>query len=492
MPDRDFVEPDAPLSAELRGLLGLALELTEARSGAIEIPSTDDLPARLISLGPWPPEHADHLVSAPINVADAVIGTLSVVLEGAGPGVAGTAERMLAALAATAGSAIRNSRIFEESTSAERWVVASAEIAGRILSSDLAMPTSVSSEIRDVVEAASRAALADVAAFIPDGGLGFTAITGEAASALLSLDVAPAISAAAGDGSRLRAIESTIHAGTGPLGSVIILTLGGASAPRGALLLARLRDRRGFSELDRRQAARFGRDLSVAFELSRARSDQQKLDLVDDRYRIARDLHDHVIQNLFGVGLALQRIHSGLPDGDATRRLSQQIDEVDATIRQIRRTIFELTSPTAPTDIREAVGDLARSSLGGSALGLEFRFDGPDVDLAPSLVADVLAVVREGLSNVLRHAEATRVTVTVAVSPQRISIVISDNGVGGSHERTGRGLTNLDERASARGGSFALSAGSPRGTRLEWTAPVEVEAHDVTAPEVAARQGSGR
>ncbi|CAN5160480.1 GAF domain-containing sensor histidine kinase [soil metagenome] len=489
MPDRDPVEPEAPLSVELRELVGLALDLAGARAGAIEIAAADDLPARVIAVGVWPPQQTDRLVSAPINSGAETIGTLSVV---AGAEPAGTEERMIAALAATAGSAIRNSRILDASTSAERWVVASAEIAGRILSSHLAMPASASSEIRDVVEAASRAALADVAAFIPDGGLGFTAITGEAASALLSLDVAPAISAAAGDGSRLHDIESAIHTGTGPLGSVIILTLGGTSAPRGALLLARLRDRQGFSELDRRQAARFGRDLAVAFELSRARSDQQKLDLVDDRYRIARDLHDHVIQNLFGVGLALQRIHSGLPDGDATRRLSQQIDEVDATIRQIRRTIFELTSSSSPTDIREAVGDLARSSLGGSALGLEFRFDGPDVELAQPLVADVLAVVREGLSNVLRHAEATRVTVTVAVSPQRISIVISDNGVGGSHERTGRGLTNLDERARARGGSFALSAGSPRGTRLEWTAPIKVDVLDASARDLATRHGAAR
>lgn len=415
--------PDHDVAARLAEFVRLAVELSGARSGTLELDSGEDADVTLID---WP---------------------------------------------ATAG-AIRNTRSSEASAAAERWVLASVDIVNRILSSDLASVGSTASDIRDVVEAASRAARADVAAYVPDGGLGFTAITGEAASALLTLDVAPAISAAAGDGAKLHEVEAAIQGGTSLLGSTIILSWTGTSA-RGALLLGRLRERRGFSELDRRQAARFASDISVAFELSRARADQQKLDLVDDRYRIARDLHDHVIQNLFGVGLALQRIHSALPDGDATRRLSQQIDEVDATIRQIRRTIFELTTATSPTDIREAVGELARSALAGSTLGLEFRFDGPDVELATALVADVLAVVREGLSNVLRHAEATRVTVSVAVSPQRIAIVISDNGVGGSLERTGRGLANLDERASARGGSFALSAGSPRGTRLEWTAPID-------------------
>lgn len=461
------------LAGELREIVQLGVELLVARGGSLEIQSTDGSPPRLFCVGEWPPGDDDAVLPAAVGVDDVVFGTLAVARRPHSEPFTGTDERMLAALAAATGKVIRNARLFDESLRAERWVVASAQISQQILSSDLAIVAVASADIRHVVEAASRAAEADVAAFIPDGGLDFTAITGAAAPALISLGVAPSLSAALGDEARLRSIETTIVDAKSSLGSVIILSWASTAAPHGALLLARRRDREGFSESDRSFAARFASEISVAFELSRARSDQQKLDLVDDRYRIARDLHDHVIQNLFGVGLALQRIHSGLPDGEATRRLSTQIDEVDATIRQIRRTIFELTSSSSPADVREAIGELARNSLAGSSLGLDFRFDGPDIELAPSLVADVLAVVREGLSNVLRHAEATEVAVMVVVSTARLSIVITDNGVGGLHERTGRGLTNLDERASARGGTFALSAGSARGTRLEWTAPLE-------------------
>ena len=204
--------------------------------------------------------------------------------------------------------------------------------------------------------------------------------------------------------------------------------------------------------------------------------DRQRLALVDDRYRIARDLHDHVIQNLFAVGLSLQRVLATLPEGEAAERLSDQIDAIDATIRQIRTTIFELTTAAVTRDARSAVTDLAHSAVDGTGIALHLDL-GDAVELLGELTPDVLAVVREALSNVVRHAAAQSATVAIRERGHDLAVVVTDDGASGSLEPTGRGLRNLESRAVARGGSFTIvsgvgTSGGRRGTRLEWSVPL--------------------
>jgi signal transduction histidine kinase len=208
-------------------------------------------------------------------------------------------------------------------------------------------------------------------------------------------------------------------------------------------------------------------------ELARA---HQQLALVDDRERIARDLHDTVIQRLFAVGLSLQASLAGGSGPRTTERVEAAIDEIDATIRDIRTSIFSLHARRMPTaGLRDDVLAIAREA--GRALGFEPHvvFDGA-VDAATSTVVreHVVPALREALSNVVQHAAATHVRVSLVVEGDEIVLQVTDDGVGvskGAHG--GRGLGNMIERAEELGGRCDLRRADPVGTLLEWRVPAD-------------------
>ncbi|HEX7835793.1 MAG TPA: histidine kinase, partial [Pseudolysinimonas sp.] len=194
----------------------------------------------------------------------------------------------------------------------------------------------------------------------------------------------------------------------------------------------------------------------------------------DERSRIARDLHDHVIQRLFGTGLALQSLAASDPDhaGD----LLAQVDAIDAAISEIRTAVFTL-SQRRSTDIgslRHRVLDTATEVAAGLASPPRLTFAGPvDVLIRGDLADDVVAVVRESLSNVVRHASATTVGVDVSIDGETVSVTVDDDGVGvPDAPQRASGTVNLDERAVKRGGSFTLTRRTQGGTRARWTAGI--------------------
>jgi signal transduction histidine kinase len=200
-----------------------------------------------------------------------------------------------------------------------------------------------------------------------------------------------------------------------------------------------------------------------------------------DRERIARDLHDHVLQRLFAAGLATQRVARGLTEGDSSASLERVVVMLDDTIREIRATVFDLAGPLGPE--RGSVSDRLASVASGLAgvLGFEptIHFHGPVDDVPEGFVSDLVAVVREGLINTARHAGADYADVKVVATDGSVLVRLRDDGVGVGEVVRTSGLTNLRVRAERRGGSLRVLPGSSAepahrkvGTCLLWSAPL--------------------
>jgi signal transduction histidine kinase len=231
-----------------------------------------------------------------------------------------------------------------------------------------------------------------------------------------------------------------------------------------------------FTDVDEELVVGLAAAAGVAIENARLISRVGELALVEDRERIARDLHDTVIQRLFATGMLLQ---STLPlvNADpqaATGRIGEAVDDLDTTIKEIRSAIFSLEQSRADQDgLRSRVLAVAREATG--PLGFEPRvvFDGPvDSTVRTTVGSELLATLREALSNVARHAGASRVDVMVDVG-EEVCLRVVDDGVGPPAVETssGHGLANMAARAERLGGSFVLRPGPPRGAVLEWRVP---------------------
>ena len=209
-------------------------------------------------------------------------------------------------------------------------------------------------------------------------------------------------------------------------------------------------------------------------ELRRA---HEELTIVDDRERIARDLHDTVIQRLFAVGLSLQGAITRAASDPAVERIQLAIDEIDLTIRDIRSSIFALhTRRDMGESTRQALTVIVREAT--RVLGFEpvLRIDGPiDSVVSEELRAHLLATLREALSNVTKHAQASRADVEIFVDGSDVCLVVRDNGVGTANAGTGNGLSNIRERAVAFGGDCVITSPSEGGTQVEWRVSVAVE-----------------
>jgi signal transduction histidine kinase len=234
-----------------------------------------------------------------------------------------------------------------------------------------------------------------------------------------------------------------------------------------------------FTDVDEELVVGLAAAAGVAIENARLHSRIQDLALLEDRERIARDLHDSVIQRLFAIGLSLQGAAGLIRTDPATAagRVEGAVDDLDLTVKQIRSAIFGLDplTPGGGSGVRSQVLELVRES--GAALGFEptVLFDGPvDSSTTDGLAADLLATLREALSNVARHARAGRVDVTVAVEATGVLLRVADDGVGppARDRRRGHGLDNMAARATRRGGSFDIGPATPKGTVVEWRVPV--------------------
>ena len=243
----------------------------------------------------------------------------------------------------------------------------------------------------------------------------------------------------------------------------------------GAMAFIRANDAEPFGVADRLFAETLAAQVAIALEFDRARIDRELVMLSGDRERIARDLHDLVVQRIFGAGISLQSALSRIDQGFVSERVNSAIDQLDETIREIRNTIFSLNNPIIGNEeLRAQILDV--SSRAAESLGFEpsvvFELD-PQVTIDESVCQHAIAVVREGLSNIARHAHAHSVDITFAALRSQLTIVIIDDGVGLKDVSRSSGLQNLSNRATSMGGRFSVVGQSTGGTRLEWIVPIE-------------------
>lgn len=244
----------------------------------------------------------------------------------------------------------------------------------------------------------------------------------------------------------------------------------------GVLVVGRGSEDEPFEPTEAQALEVFASAASIVLSLGRAREELDVLRLVSEHERIARDLHDTVIQRLFAVGMSLQGLHR-LAAGVVADRIDEAVDAIDQVIREIRQTIFELNNPSdradAPSDIRRRLTDLVSGSAEqlGFQPRLAFRGD-VERSMSTEVAAHVLAAAQEGLSNVARHANARAVDVVLSADGGMVTLTVADDGRGlPDGPSAGQGLTNLRSRAEQLGGEFRTSGRRPKGTLLEWKVP---------------------
>ncbi|PZM94585.1 MAG: ATPase [Actinobacteria bacterium] len=452
-----------------RGILGLLLE--------------DPRPLRLPDLTKhpkaygFPPNHPPmrSFLGVPILIRDRVFGNLYLAEKRGGGEFTEDDEEIVVALAAAAGVAIDNAQLYEVTQRRERWMAASLEITKALLG-EVRRTDALSLVARHAREVAD-AELVLVLLYDEEAGH-FVVDVVQAAAGQLAPPVGTTVIAAettfaASVTSRQQmVIDNLATAAPWPVpmpdSPAIVSPLAAGDTLHGVLVVAGTE--RGDDEA--RLLAAFAGQAALAMERVRAQEERALLAVLEDRERIARDLHDVVIQRLFATGLNLQSTVPLIGRADVGQRINEAVDELDSTIRDIRRTIFELRTPMSAalrTEIRDAV-DSAAASLGFRPT---LELFGPIDSAVPDEIRpDMLAVLREALSNVVRHARASQLTVTVRADDGHLTLTVADNGVGTNPEAARGGLINMRERAAAHGGEFAILPGEPSGTVLRWRVPL--------------------
>ena len=273
------------------------------------------------------------------------------------------------------------------------------------------------------------------------------------------------------DGARPDALAITDGEAVGP---ALFVALHGASSVWAVLAVMRRPGSRHFTVAEVGIADDLAGRVSLAIELARAREGRQRALLVEDRSRIARDLHDLVIQQLFGTGLELQSLAATSSDPDAPARLEAAVVTLDEAISQIRTIIFAITPREGTaTTLRHRILDVAAECSKGLPRPVSVSFGGPvDLVVTAPLADDVVAVARELLTNSVRHASAAQVRLGVAVDDEIVRVEVDDDGRGIPEDGRRSGLANLAERAALRGGELSVTS-SPGATAVRWSVPVE-------------------
>jgi len=453
-----------------RGVLGLLIK--------------DPRPVRLPDIGQHEQSYgfpANHPVmrsflGVPVRVRDQVFGNLYLTEKRGADEFTESDEQIVVALAAAAGVAIDNARLYTAAGLRQRWLEATAEITNLLVGEvqQTAALQLVASRARDVADAE----LASVLLYDEDGDQ----VTVEVVATVAgdgephpprgtAVAVADTALADALTGGRPVIVEDLGKVPGWPTstGSAVLVPLAASGVVLGLLAVAHGRGGPTFDDSDVRLLTTFAGQAALALERARAQEEREMFVVLEDRERIARDLHDVVIQRLFATGLQLQSALRLVVKPEVADRIGAAVDDLDTTIRDIRSAIFELRTPAAATlraDIRATV-DAAAASLG---LRPELILDGPiDSAVPDDIRPDLLAALRESLSNVVKHARANTVQVRITASGDSLRLTVADDGVGAGEYDERSGLANLRDRATRHGGEFRVEPVQPSGTLVEWS-----------------------
>jgi signal transduction histidine kinase len=428
----------------------------------------------------------DTFLGTPIRIRDKVFGNLYLTEKQSPGGFTKQDEELVVALAAAAGVVIENARLYEVSAQRQQWLEAAAAITAALLGPverDRALQL-VADRARDVAGADRTAVLlrhsgdrlmVEVVSGLPDDDAVGTAVpTDETLPGGVLGTGRPRVVEDLADGSQISPGSAALPVGWPAEGALVLLPLPSPRGADGVLLMgwapANAHRLRG---IDLQMPAAFAEQAALALQVASMQEDQARLAVFEDRDRIGRDLHDLVIQRLFAVGLGLESA-ARLPDPEAVAaRISTAVDEIDETIRDIRRTIFEISSshrsgPQLRRQVNDVVGDAT------AALGLEpnVRLRGPvDSAVSPQTREHLLATLREALSNAAKHAGAHSVEIDLRVEDD-VVLTVRDDGRGFAPGGRESGLRNIRHRAETLGGTSVLRSEPGRGTELTWTVPL--------------------
>ena len=465
---------------EGRGLLGALIK--DPRPMRIS-----DLGSHELSSG-FPAGHPPmtSFLGVPIRIRDEVYGNLYLTEKGNGGQFDEEDETLLIALAAAAGVAIENARLYDEARRQQRWLTASAEMSRALLSSadvsealELVTVRSLEMSGADLVVLALPTADRRALHVVYAAGEGADEARG------LMLPVRDSASGLVLDSGELLAIDDFQHDSRVAqvarahmnLGPAVFVPLGTPGNVHGVLTAGRHPGSMPLAPAATDMLVTFASQAGIALELAEHRRQAELVAVFEDRDRIARDLHDLVIQRLYATGMSLQGAISLIGSPDVSIRVSTAVDALDETIKEIRSSIFALQSrnEVKQLSLRVRVLQLAdeMTSLLGFPPGLQL--DGRLDEDVPDAVGDqLLHALREALSNAARHASASRVDVRVRAA-EDLSLTVRDDGSGFRPGSRRSGLCNLERRATRLGGSFQIGPAEAGGTELVWRVPLDTD-----------------
>jgi two-component system, NarL family, sensor histidine kinase DevS len=522
---------DLELESVLRRIVEAAVQLVDARYGALGVIGEDGRLAEFIPVGldeaeiagihHWPegkgllgelitrpeplrtPEIATHpqssgfpdghppmltFLGAPVRIRDTVYGNLYLTDKRSGKPFDEDDEALVVALAAAAGAAVDKARLYADARRQQRWLQATAEVTRHLLSEAptaeiltlvtdltlelagadlavLALPASVGGDL--IIEYASGATARESIGLVLPAGASVSGLVMASGKPLSSDDFSTDPRAAAAARENLR------------LGPAVIFPLGPPGSVRGVLTVGRRPGSKPMSADAIEMITTFAAQAGIGLELADHRRDAEQVAVFADRDRIARQLHDLVIQRLFATGMSLQATTGMMAEGPALARVGQAVDALDETIKDIRSSIFMLqahAAPEVPASFRAQIMSVTEEMTPALGFPPSLRLDGSlDTKVAEHIGKDMLIALREALSNAAKHAQASRVDVTVSAGSE-LALSVQDDGSGISPGGRRSGLANLKHRAEALGGELRLDRPDGGGTRLEWRVPLPAPA----------------
>jgi signal transduction histidine kinase len=463
--------------------------------GLLGLLTRDPRPLRLADIGDhpgsagFPQGHPPmgSFLGVPVGVRGEIFGNLYLTEKRGGGPFTDDDEAVVAALAAAAGVAIENARLYDSSRRQQAWLRASGEVTTRLLSGT--DPAEVLAALTAQALELSGSDVAVVALPGADGtrlviehaeGAGAEAARGLVLPAGHSLsgqvlDTGQPLSI--GDFAADDRVAQQVRAALGHIGPALLFPLGGAGNVRGVFTIGRTRRSLPYSPGIAGVMASFAAQAGVALELADRRRDAEQLLVFEDRDRIARDLHDQVIQRLYAAGMSLQGLAPTIASPEAGKRIQQVVDAMDEAISDIRTTVFSLHSRGGDQQpgLRARIVALADEMTPMLGFAPSIRLGGGlDGQVSGEVADQLLTVLREALSNAARHAGASHVDIS-AEAGSELALRVTDNGTGIGPQTRRSGLANMARRAEELGGTLytgPADQAAGTGTTLDWQVPI--------------------
>ncbi len=456
--------------------------------GVLGLLITDPQPLRLHDLREHPravgfPSHHPRMTSflgVPIRIHGTVFGNLYLTEKNGGEDFSETDEQLLVALATAAGVAIENSRLYDDATRRTRWLEGGLNAARELLEQDDVLRNDFEVLTRQALSASQSTIAVVLRDFGHDRGLICEAAEGEQAAAYLGRSTA--------DSELLQDLTETSEplvlsaedaarvlpeARAGGIDALMCGVLTGTEDRR-FLLIGRSAASAPFTGMDHEMMRSFTSHVSLALELLGAHRRREQQAVFGDRDRIARDLHDLVIQRLFAAGLSIQGLRKYLTDSEPLDRITAVTAELDSTIRELRDTIYSLRSvPQITATFTSSLFALVAEAFEGHELEPVMQLSGPlDAVVDEDLAAHVRAILLEGLSNALRHADASSITIMLRATSDRLELVVTDDGRGFEQTTSTGGLANMRRRADLCGADLGIVSAPGQGTVVSFSVPL--------------------